>query len=119
MDNLKYFKPEEFFMGDRDNIVFDKMDRPFLRKLDLLRHNTGVPMVITSSFRTPEYNEAIKGGTASKHLEGIAVDVSCTNGKDRLKIIEEAIDLGFTVGVGKTFLHLDNRFDQIIFGYGS
>lgn len=117
MDNLKYFKPSEFTMGGEN--VFDKMDRPFLRKLDMLRHNTGVPMIITSSYRSPEYNAKIGGAPASKHLEGIAVDVSCTNGKDRLKIVEEAIDLGFTVGVGSTFIHIDNRFEQIVFGYGS
>ena len=113
---MKHFAPNEFML--QGQIVYHKMDKAFLRKLDYLREQCGIPLVITSSYRTPEYNKLIGGATKSKHLEGIAVDVACDNGKDRLNIVEAAIDLGLTVGVGNTFIHLDNRFGQIIFGYG-
>ena len=98
-------------------VVFDKMDPDFLERLDALRDMYGKPMVITSSWRSPHYNRSINGAPRSKHLEGIAVDIACTNGHDRLEIVDTALMLGFTIGVGKTFLHLDTRDDQIIFGY--
>ena len=102
-------------MGDL--VVYDRMDHDFLLRLDNLRHDVGIPFIITSSFRTPEYNELIGGASQSKHMEGIAVDISCTNGDDRLAIVWAAIEHGFTIGVGRTFLHLDTRQHQIIFGY--
>lgn len=98
-------------------VVFDKMDPDFLERLDDLRDTVGIPFVITSSWRSPHYNQSIGGAPKSKHLDGIAVDIACTDGHDRLEIVDTALMLGFTIGVGKTFLHLDTRDDQIIFGY--
>lgn len=105
-------------MGHPTNIVFDKMDPEFLRRLDGLREACDpITFNITSSYRSPDYNESIGGATHSKHMEGIAVDITMHNGKDRLTVVDLAIARGFTVGVGKTFLHLDTRQEQVLFGY--
>jgi len=112
---MRYFKIEEFVMGDEN--VFDKMDTDFLNILDNLRGLVGFPLTINSSYRSPEYNKSINGATHSKHMEGIAVDLHCTDSTKRAILVKGALDMGLTVGVGKTFVHVDNRPKQIMFTY--
>ena len=112
---MRYFKESEFTMG-KDN-VFGKMDTEFLEVLDNLRECVGQPLQITSSFRSPDYNKSIGGSKNSKHMEGIAVDLACDNGVLRMNIVENALAFGLTVGVAKTFIHVDNRTNQIVFAY--
>ena len=104
---MRNFKEEEFMMGNEN--VFHMMDEKLLRLLDQLRDLVREPLKINSSYRSPTYNEKIGGSKGSKHMEGIAVDISCTNSTLRHKIVCEATSLGFTVGVAKTFIHLDIR----------
>lgn len=112
---MKYFKDSEFLMGGK--VVFDKMDLGFLEQLELLREKVGIPLIITSSYRSPEYNKSIKGAKNSMHLYGRAVDIAVREGQIRRKIINAALDLNLTVGVAGTFLHIDNRQIPIIFTY--
>ena len=115
MANLRYFHEDEFIMGDEN--VYDHMDDIFRHTRDELRHCSGVPMKITSSYRSPSYNKGVGGAKKSMHLQGRAVDISCTNSHDRMIILKEALSLGLTVGVAGTFLHLDDRDYQIVFTY--
>ncbi len=112
---MKYFKESEFVMGDE--IVFDKMDELFLELLDTLRDEVGFPIKLNSTYRSKEYNKKIGGAKASKHLLGIAADLACTDSTKRAKIVYTALDLGLTVGVAKTFIHIDDRDNQIMFSY--
>lgn len=113
--NLRYFKPTEFVMGGK--LVFDKMNSDFLSKLDELRNNVGQPISILSSYRSPSYNSAVGGVRNSYHLQGRAVDIKCPNSSYRAKVIKEALNMGLTVGVMRTSLHIDDRKDQILFHY--
>lgn len=99
--------------------VFDKMQPEFLALLDECRHIAGVPFKITSSYRTPEKNRAVGGSPTSMHLRGRAVDIACTSGRMRARVMRAALGLGLTVGVMKTALHLDNRSvdSPIVFDY--
>ena len=112
---MKYFKESEFVMGKE--LVFDKMDIDFLKLLDDLRECVSEPLHISSSFRSEEYNKSVGGSSNSQHLIGNAVDLKCNNGVLRLKIVENALALGLTVGVAKNFVHIDNRVSQIVFAY--
>lgn len=112
---LRYFKPQEFKMDGV--VVFDKMDPGFLKKLDECRHQSGVSMSPSSSFRTPEKNKAVGGSFYSLHLLGRAVDVPVSNGSDRCKIVRAALSLGLSVGIMENAIHLDDREDQILFHY--
>lgn len=112
---MKYFKENEFVMGEEN--VFHKMDTSLLARIDILRENVGEPLHITSSYRSPEYNKSIGGASRSQHLKGKAVDLSCKNGILRSKIVFEALKLGLTAGVAKTFVHVDCRETQIVFSY--
>ena len=110
-----FFKESEFKMGGER--VFDKMDKDFLVKLDELRGYVGQPLIITSSYRSLEYNKAIGGAKRSMHMKGKAVDVVCLEGKFRRDIVHNALKLGLTCGIASNFIHLDDRYNQIIFTY--
>lgn len=116
---MGYFKETEFKMGKE--IVYKYMRRDFLNKLEMLRELLGLPIVITSSYRTKEYclAEGIKYSPGSQHNFGNAVDIDLMRytGEERRKLISLAIALGLTVGVAKTFIHLDNRTEPTVFGY--
>ena len=112
---MKYFKDNEFKMGDE--IVFSKMNTQFLTLLDVLRENVNFPLKINSSFRSEEYNESIGGALQSQHLLGKAVDLHCTDSTLRAIIVGHALLLGLSVGVAKTFVHIDNRSNQLLFTY--
>jgi uncharacterized protein YcbK (DUF882 family) len=102
-------------MGNEN--VFDKMDRNLLLQLDELRGLVNEPLKINSSYRSLDYNRSIGGSTKSQHLTGNAVDFHCDNGTLRGKIVHHALNLGLTCGVAKTFVHIDNRDNQIVFTY--
>ena len=112
---MRYFKESEFIMGNE--IVYSKMNVQFLTLLDELRERVGEPLKVNSSYRSLEYNASIGGASKSKHMEGIAVDLHCTDSKLRVKIVGHAIQLGLTVGIGNRFIHCDNRNEQIMFTY--
>lgn len=112
---MKYFDKAEFTMDGVN--MFRLMDPTFLALLDMCRGLAGVPFVITSSFRTVRKNLAVSGSSNSLHMQGRAVDVSCTNGEARAKIIKAALSVGLSVGVMKNGLHLDDRDVQIVFHY--
>jgi len=112
---MKYFKENEFVMGTEN--VFDKMDSDLLKKLDSLRELVNNPLYITSSYRSESYNASVGGSQRSQHLKGNAVDLSCNNGDLRANIVKNALSLGLSVGVAKTFIHIDNRPNQIVFSY--
>ena len=112
---MKYFKEDEFLMDGV--VVFDKMNVNLLKDLDLLRELVNEPLHVTSSYRSKEKNEAVGGSSRSQHLKGKAVDISCNNGTLRAKIVKQALVLGLTCGVANTFVHVDNRDNQVVFTY--
>lgn len=112
---MKYFTEDEFVMDGTN--VFRLMDANFLALLDVCRGIAGVKFVITSSFRTLRKNLAVSGASNSLHLKGRAVDIACTNGKERARIIKAALAVGLSVGVMKNGLHLDDGDVQIVFHY--
>ena len=114
---LKHFSPSEFTMIGE--VVFDKMHPDFLALLDECRGRAGIPFKITSSYRSPEHNARVGGSPTSMHLKGRAVDIACTSGRMRARVMHAALGIGLTVGVMKTALHLDNRSVEspIVFDY--
>lgn len=79
--------------------------------LQALRTALGRPMTINSAYRSPEHNAAVGGAKASRHLEGIAFDVSMRN-QDPLTFERAAIRagfMGFGYYPGSQFIHIDAR----------
>jgi hypothetical protein len=129
---LKYFTEEEL-QCPSGKVV--KLADGFGEKLDELRDALGKPMVLTSACRTTAHiNWLLERGypasTNSFHLidnpkygtDTCAVDISISDSAYRKDIIKLALEEGWTVGVAKSFVHVDRRSDytdlpQIVYVY--
>ena len=112
---MKYFTDEELRSPDTLEYV---LARGFAERLDTLRELYGKPMVITSAARSKEYNKSIGGHPKSLHVYDepyhptggcAAVDVSIRDSADRYNFIQCAQRMKFSVGINKTFIHIDDR----------
>lgn len=112
LPDLKYFKLEEFDSSDFPGSGIN-MHPEFLERIDEVRHFYGKPIVITSAYRTIYKNQEVGGKLRSSHLDGLAVDVKCTNSRERFELLDAFLEVGFTrFGIGNLFLHADLS-DQI------
>jgi uncharacterized protein YcbK (DUF882 family) len=105
---MKYFKLSEFDSPDKIGSG-EEMKQSTLNLLDMAREISGIAFVINSGYRTDAQNKKVSGKLNSSHLKGYAIDVACNDSVKRFKIINAALKVGFTrIGVGETFVHLDN-----------
>lgn len=93
-----------------------------LAMLDDMRARTcGVPILLTSGYRGPRYNESVGGSKTSSHVKGLAMDISCSDTQHRFFYLRAAIAAGFSrIGIGKNFIHLDidkSKPDKLIWLY--
>lgn len=87
----------------------------FLDKLQMMRGLCKFPFLITSGYRSPEYNAKVaKTGLTGPHTTGRAVDIA-VYGSNALKLIQTAITCGMTgIGVKQDgamagrFIHVDD-----------
>ncbi|HJQ27684.1 MAG TPA: D-Ala-D-Ala carboxypeptidase family metallohydrolase [Blastocatellia bacterium] len=88
---IRHFKPQEFRYPER-------MGYEFMLKLDRLRREAGVPMRITSDYRTKAHNKAVGGAADSAHCDDVceAVDVMPANSADAFQIMRAAFLVGFS-----------------------
>lgn len=105
MENTEFFKASEFNCSCCDANL---MHQDFVNKLDIARRVAGVPFKITSGYRCKKHNSEVGGVKDSSHTLGWAVDISCTNGPTRWKIINGLTQAGFErFGISKSFIHVD------------
>jgi|TARA_Y100001937_G_scaffold2379_1_gene2983 uncharacterized protein YcbK (DUF882 family) len=109
---LKYFKRDEFDSPDKPGSG-EMMDDNFLERLDIARDIYGYPMIVTSGFRSIEYQRelierGLKAAKNSSHLLGLAADIYCDDSRKRYLMVEAFLDAGFRrIGIGSTFIHVD------------
>jgi len=105
-NGIKHFKAEEFICKHCGKL---KIDTDLILKLEDIRTQIGKPIFITSAYRCPEYNKQVGGVPDSAHTKGLAVDIACTNSRDRYEILDIVFkfDLFNRIGIGKSFIHLD------------
>lgn len=108
-----HFTPDEFNARDGSGNVIagtgKAMDASFIQKLVQVREIVGKPLHIDSGIRTPEHNTAVGGVDSSAHLSGHAADIATPDSLLRFDVIQAACLVGFRrIGVGNTFVHLDN-----------
>lgn len=118
----RYFTEEEFKKLTPSCSLSD-MDVDFMRRLDYARHIAGFPFVLNCAYRSPAW-EKMKGrvnkdGEATSfHTKGLAVDIRCTDGKQRARLIWSLWYAGIPgIGVYKSFIHADGRKEPCVF-YG-
>ena len=92
-----------------------EMNPEFMDRLQALRDALGVPLPVTSGYRSREYNARVSTtGRTGPHTTGRAADIHIA-GADAHKLIGLAYELGFTgFGVKQSgpwagrFIHLDD-----------
>ena len=89
----------------------DKMNPAILLFLQILRIRVDRPMTLTSTYRDEAYNKLVGGGKTSQHLLGNAADVSNVGwtGAEKAEFVRLALDMDLSVGIYKTFFHIDCR----------
>ena len=115
---MLHFELSEF--DSPDEIGSGKtMDSNFLAMLDDARGIAGIPFTITSGFRTPAHNAKVGGvspsnsSKGSSHLYGYAADIAAPDSRSKFIIVDSLLKAGFNrIGVGKTFVHVDNDPDK-------
>lgn len=110
----KWFREEEFRCNDVEQTPAPYIDTNLVSILTDVREFFGVPVYITSSYRTPEYNKEVGGAKASHHLylgNGAAADIQVKG--TRPQEVYDYIDARYpdTLGLGlyDTFVHVDAR----------
>ena len=132
MTALKFFTEEELQCPSTKEV---KLAEGFGEKLDELREMLDSPMQLTSACRSTAHINWLleRGYPASEnsfHLidnpkhgtDTCAVDVAIPDSVYRKDLMQLALEEGWTVGVAKTFVHIDRRADytdlpQIIYVY--
>jgi uncharacterized protein YcbK (DUF882 family) len=85
----------------------------FIKKLDIARQVAKVPFVLTSAYRSEEWEKKQGRDGTSSHTKGIAVDIKCSSSNDRFRIFNGLISVGFSrIGIGKNFIHVDLDKDK-------
>lgn len=108
MITARHFKEAEFKKCTPPCSLQD-MNQEFMNLLDTLRDKVGIPLVLTSAYRSVSYEKLMGRSGNSAHTRGRAVDIRCESGQTKQKLMDAARQLGITrFGVGKSFLHIDN-----------
>jgi uncharacterized protein YcbK (DUF882 family) len=104
---FKYFKIEDF---DCQETGENEMSEQFIHSLDQLRAACGFPFIVTSGYRSPTGHSIEKAkNSPGTHAQGIAADIAVNGGVERRAIVNHALAMGMSVGVAKTFVHVDIR----------
>ncbi len=86
-----------------------KIDADAMDKLQRLRNHLGKPLIVLSAYRSLAHNRAVGGAPHSKHIQGIAFDISMAN-HDPVVFEAAARAVGFS-GFGyyprSGFMHID------------
>lgn len=122
MKNLNYnvsknFKINEFACKDGTNVPKAYLSNVFkiATQLEIIRTHLGMPIVITSAYRTKEYNKKVGGAVASQHLTASAVDIVVKGHTPHyvFTIIRSLMRCGAIAGgciiLYKNFVHYDIR----------
>jgi uncharacterized protein YcbK (DUF882 family) len=115
----KYFKFSDFDSPGMKGSGYKYMDQDFLIMLAKARHQCGVPFIINSGYRSPEYNQLLirkgyKASPVSSHLKGLAADIRTKNNRERMLILKGLMNVGFTrIGISTSFIHVDLDKDKV------
>lgn len=114
---MKWFNYSEFDSPDEPGSG-NLMDPDFLEMLDEARSRAGIPFVVTSGYRTDDYNEILrqsgyKTSVNSSHLKGCAADIAYQTPRDCFLIVTALLEAGFDrVGIGNGFVHCDTDWEK-------
>jgi len=105
----KYFKRAEF--SCKCGCGFEVADHELLELLSVVRVRFNAPVIINSACRCAKHNNAVGGASSSKHLLGIAADISVkgVSPSEVYGFIDSAYPDSYGIGKYDTFTHVDVR----------
>lgn len=105
----KHFKVKEFACKDGSQVVF--IDDYLVFILDILRNKLGKPIIITSGYRTTEWNKKCNGAKYSYHMRGMAADIRVDGmtAKELANKLNEIVPDECGIIVYKSWVHFDVR----------
>ena len=105
----EHFKVKEFACKDGSQVVF--VDDYLCIILDILRDKLKKPVIITSGYRTPEWNKKCSGAKYSYHMRGMAADIRVDgmSAKEIAKKLNEIVPDGCGIIVYSNWVHFDVR----------
>jgi zinc D-Ala-D-Ala carboxypeptidase len=87
----------------------NQMDETFMKKMVKMRKDLGIPMAVTSAYRCPTYNNQVSStGYSGPHTTGRAIDFKVNTSRDRHRFLQYLYRNFDRIGLGKTFLHVDD-----------
>ena len=108
MKTAKFFKEAEF-KKCTPSCSMEQMDQRTLNKLDFAREMAGIPFVLNSAYRSPEWDKKKGRSGDGAHTKGRAVDIRCNTNENRMRIVLACLSAGFRrIGVAKTYIHVDD-----------
>ena len=72
---MKHFTDKELRIVGAPKNIIDNMHLLVEKVLDPFREKIGVPIVVNSGYRSPEYNKSVGGVPTSQHCKGEATDI--------------------------------------------
>lgn len=111
--DFDFFSEEEFYACVPSCEKAD-MDKSLLARLNQLRSIYGRPIVLTSAYRSRDYELSKNRSGTSQHTLGKAVDVYIPS-QYRYEFVRLAMMFKFSVGIYSKFIHLDIREIPVIF----
>lgn len=105
----RWFRVKEFACKDGSPIVF--IDSYLVGVLDILRNEIKKPIIITSGYRTPEWNTKCNGAKYSYHMRGMAADIRSDGitPKELAKKLNKIVPDECGIIVYESWVHFDTR----------
>ena len=106
----EHFKLKEFACKNSEAVI---VSEKLCYVLEAIRAYFGKPVVVTSGYRTPEYNAKVGGAAKSRHMLGIAADIQIAGVKpsDVAAYARTIMPTYGGIGIYSTFTHIDIRSD--------
>lgn len=89
-----------------------KIDPELVRRLQAMRDELGVPIIVNSGYRCPAHNKAVGGAKDSQHLVGKAADITARD-LPRLMLLAEKYFHDQGLGLYKNYVHVDVRGTRV------
>lgn len=107
MKTARYFKDAEFRKCTPSCSIED-MEQDFLDVMDDVRRRAGIPLLLSSAYRSSEWDRKKGRSGDGAHTYGIGCDFVCNSPATRRKILKACLECGITrIGVSSSFIHID------------